>query len=60
MPQLDTTTFVSQILFLFLVLFFVAGASEDISSADESDFVVDLLEDGFYSEITDLSTELTS
>jgi hypothetical protein len=38
----------------------VAGASEDISSADESDFVVDLLEDGFYSEITDLSTELTS
>lgn len=60
MPQLDITTFFSQILFLFVILFFTAGSSDDISDADESDFVVDLLEDGFYTEIADFSSEIVT
>lgn len=57
MPQLDVTTFTSQILFLFLILFFAVGSSEDISAADESEFIVDLLEDGLFTDILEFSSE---
>lgn len=57
MPQLDITTFTSQILFLFLTLFFVVGESDDISTADESDFIVDLLEDGLFTDTSEFSVE---